>query len=76
MWIYADGSNIDGHVEVIAWCRERQWMSKAYTGTTQDSTVYLAEVIGISEAPRLAIKQVTIFTDNQASILSSKRPRL
>ncbi|KAH8799142.1 hypothetical protein F5884DRAFT_634968, partial [Xylogone sp. PMI_703] len=46
------------------------------------SNIYAAELMGIAETLRMAVKvkstieQVTIFTDNQATIYSSRRPKL
>jgi len=74
LYIYTDGSDIDGHVGAAAWCEQLDQTSKMYMGTSFDSTVYAAELMGISQALSMAIqsgretRRVFIFTDNQASI--------
>lgn len=81
LWIYTDGSDIDGHVGSAAWCEQRNWQLKAYMGTSEESTVYAAELMGIKQALEMAVKagrwvsRVFVFTDNQASIQSMQRPK-
>jgi ribonuclease HI len=81
LYIYTDGSDINGHVGAAAWCEQMDKASKMYMGTSSDSTVYAAELMGISQALSMTIqsgrdtRRVFIFTDNQASILSHARPR-
>jgi ribonuclease HI len=80
MKVFTDGSDIDGRVGAAAWEPHRQWKSLTDIGPRDQFTVYGAELIGIWMALDMAIKggrivkKLTIFTDNQASILSSARP--
>ncbi|RFU33140.1 hypothetical protein B7463_g3177, partial [Scytalidium lignicola] len=82
MWVYTGGSGKDGQIGAAAWCEERKWMANAYLRLDNHSNVYAASLMGISEAlglglrVRSTIKQVNIFTENQAAILSVKRPQL
>jgi ribonuclease HI len=89
LWIYTDGSDIkrresdpDGNVGAAAWCEQKDWASKIYMGTSRHSTVYSAELMGLSEALALAwragpsTRKVIIFTNNQAAIRSAARPRM
>ena len=84
MHIYIDGSTIEDEVEAAAIApltsNPKQYTSQAYMGTENTFTVYAAELQGVYMAMNIAItevtvnnviKKVTIFTDNQASILST-----
>jgi ribonuclease HI len=62
-----------------AWEPKRNLQGKVYVGPSDSFTVYGAELIGIMIALNMAIKdprakRLTVFTDNQASIISSARP--
>ena len=82
MVIYTDGSDIRGQVGGAAVSRVNQkWSCQmAYIGRSEQSAVYAAELAGLLLALQMAIsagpevRQVVIFTDNQAAILSAKRP--
>ena len=88
MHIYTDGSAIEGEVGAAAVapraCNPKQYISKAYMGTENISTVYAAELQGVYMAMNIAIAKATtnpiiqkiiIFTDNQASITSTAEPK-
>jgi hypothetical protein len=78
---FTDKSNIDGRVGAAAWCPRRKKVAKVNICTSEQFMVYGAELVGIGRALHLAIKasrglqKVTIFTNNQASILSIAQPR-
>jgi ribonuclease HI len=82
LWIYTDGSGINGEVGASAWCEQKDWQARIYLGPDTDYTVYSAELMGISSALGMALQagrrynKVIVFTDNQAAILSTQRPRL
>ena len=79
--IYTDGSGIQGHVGSAAWYPAINGFVSHYMGLDNESNVYAAELMGIHSALNIAIgqgnriKEVVIFTDNQAAILSSECPR-
>ena len=79
--IYTDGSDIKGRVGAAVWYAHQKWSCKYDIGPSSQFTVYGAELLGIWGALRITtrlgrrIKQVTIFTDNQAAIQSTVRPR-
>ena len=81
MTVFTDGSDIQGRVGAAAWEPHRRWKCLADIGPSSQFTVYGAELIGIWMAMDMAakggdiVKRLTIFTDNQASIISSARPR-
>jgi ribonuclease HI len=81
MKVYTDGSDIQGRVGAAAWEPHRRWKCAADIGPSDQFTVYGAELIGIWMALDMGVKggdivkRLTIFTDNQASIISSARPR-
>lgn len=81
MKVYTDGSDIQGRVGAAAWEPHRRWKCLADIGPTDQFTVYGAELIGIWMALDMGVKggdivkKLTIFTDNQASIISSARPK-
>jgi ribonuclease HI len=81
MKVYTDGSDIQSRVGAAAWEPHRQWKCMADIGPSDQFTVYGAELIGIWMALDMGVKggnivkKLTIFTDNQASIVSSARPR-
>jgi ribonuclease HI len=82
--IYTDGSAINGHVGAAAVCTTIDKTRSAYMGKDTTSTVYAAELQGISLALQIAQenrnrgnigKKILIYTDNQAAIRSVARPR-
>jgi hypothetical protein len=81
MKVYTDGSDIQGRVSAAAWEPDRRWKCLADIGLSDQFTVYGAELIGIWMALDMGIKEgdivkkLTIFTNNQALIISSTRPR-
>lgn len=78
--IYTDGSGIKGRIGPAATMRDKtgRWISLRYgLGTTAQHTVYEAELTGIILALHMANgiknwRRLSIFTDNQAAILSMK----
>lgn len=81
MKVFTDGSNIQGRVGAAAWEPHRRWKAMVNIGPSDQFTVYGAELISIWMAMDMAVKgrnivrKLTIFTDNQASIISSARPQ-
>ena len=82
--IYTDGSGINGHVGAAAVCPTTQQTKRSYMGTDNTSTVYAAELQGISLALDIALRdraegytrsKVLIYTDNQAAIRSAAKPK-
>ena len=81
--MYTDGSGISGRVGAAAWCPAQRRYYAADMGLLTTCNVYVAELMGIYQALTLAltrrktysVKEVVIFTDNQAAIQSSERPR-
>jgi ribonuclease HI len=80
--IYTDGSSIDGHVGAAAVHPSYHKVRTAYMGPDTTSTVYAAELQGISLALEIAQtetdtdrkRNIVIFADNQAAIRSLTRP--
>jgi ribonuclease HI len=77
--IYTDGSGIDGETGAAAVCTLTQQTRTAYMGPNTVSTVYAAELQGISLALQIAQeyaeqggmrRNIAIYTDNQAAIWS------
>jgi ribonuclease HI len=77
--IYTDGSGIDGETGAAAVCTLTQQTRAAYMGPNTVSTVYAAELQGISLALQIAQeyaeqggrrRNIAIYTDNQAAIWS------
>jgi ribonuclease HI/retron-type reverse transcriptase len=77
--IYTDGSGIDGEIGSAAVCPLTQQTLSVHMGSDTLSTVYAAELQGISLALQIAQehadgdgerKQIAIYTDNQAAIWS------
>ncbi|KAI0570491.1 RNase-H domain containing protein [Pyrenophora tritici-repentis] len=77
--IYTDGSGIDGEIGSAAVCPLTQQTLSAHMGPSTLSTVYAAELQGISLALQIARryenehgerKSIAIYTDNQAAIWS------
>ncbi|KAF5845849.1 hypothetical protein GGP41_009626 [Bipolaris sorokiniana] len=75
--IYTDGSGIDGEIGSAAVCPLTQQTLSAHMGPSTLSTVYAAELQGISLALQIARryenehgerKSIAIYTDNQAAI--------
>ena len=81
MQVYTDGSDIQGRVGAAAWYAHKNWSPMVDIGPSDTFTVYGAELIGIWLALMMAIrngsrvKRLTVYTDNQAAILSTIRPR-
>ncbi|KAJ6436935.1 ebs-bah-phd domain-containing protein [Purpureocillium lavendulum] len=82
--IYTDGSGINGQIGAAAVCPTIQQTRSSYMGTEDVSTVYAGELQGISLALDIAqrdraegyrLSKVVIYTDNQAAIRSSARPK-
>ncbi|KAJ6436234.1 reverse transcriptase [Purpureocillium lavendulum] len=82
--IYTDGSGINGQIGAAAVCSTTQQTRSAYMGTEATSTVYAGELQGISLALDIAQQdraegyrrsKVLIYTDNQAAIRSSAKPK-
>ena len=82
--IYTDGSGINGHVGAAAVCTTNGETRMAYMGEENVSTVYAAELQGIILALQIALDMVSqqrqctavcIYTDNQAAIRSSAKPK-
>ena len=78
--IYTDGSGIDSNIGAAAYNMWRAKERKAYLGTDKQHTVYSAELYGILMALEMAKeddtrRKVHIFTDNQAAIRASHRPK-
>jgi ribonuclease HI len=77
--IYTDGSGIEGEIGSAALCPLTQEVRSAHMGSDTTSTVYAAELQGISLALQIAQEyasrngarqHVAIYTDNQAAIWS------
>lgn len=77
--IYTDGSGIDGEIGSAAVCPLTQQTRSVHMGSDTVSTVYAAELQGISLALQIAKeyvdetgarKDIAIYTDNQAAIWS------
>lgn len=77
--IYTDGSGIDGRIGAAAVCPLTQQTRAADMGSDTVSTVYAAELKGVSLALKIAQEytdrdgrrqKVAIYTDNQAAIWS------
>jgi ribonuclease HI len=73
MFIYTDGSGIDGHVRAAAVSPMTRHTRTAYMGNSETSTVYAAELQGIKLALEIAVEdkergnkreKVVVFTDN------------
>lgn len=84
IYIYTDGSGINGHVGAAAVCTTTSQSRSAYMGDDTVSTVYAGELQGISLALQIAQedrsqgnirKKILIYSDNQAAIRSVARPR-
>ena len=85
--VFTDGSNHDGEVGAAAILVRKgnprpEKTLKAYIGPSTKHNSYEAEVIGgilamwlITETPETNRKKVTIYTDNQAFITTSNRPK-
>ncbi|EGU81546.1 hypothetical protein FOXB_07941, partial [Fusarium oxysporum f. sp. conglutinans Fo5176] len=82
--IYTDGSGINGGVGAAAVCTTTQETKSAYMGDDTTSTVYAGELQGISLALQIAQEdrtkgnrrsKVMIYTDNQAAIRSTAKPK-
>lgn len=81
--IYTDGSGINGQIGAAAVCPPLQQTRSVHMGTETTSTVYSAELRGISLALQIAKEYaerngsrqtVAIYTDNQAAITSTAKP--
>ena len=77
--IYTDGSGIEGEIGSAAVCPITQQTLSVHMGSDTLSTVYAAELQGISLALKIAQeyvdkngerKEIAIYTDNQAAIWS------
>lgn len=77
--IYTDGSGIEGEIGSAALCPLTQQVRSVHMGPDTASTVYAAELQGISLALHIAQgyanrngdrRDVAIYTDNQAAIWS------
>jgi ribonuclease HI len=77
--IYTDGSGIEGEIGSAALCPLTQQIRSVYMGSDTESTVYAAELQGISLALQIAQeyasrngarRDVAIYTDNQTAIWS------
>jgi ribonuclease HI len=77
--IYTDGSGIEGEIGSAAVCLLTQQTLSVHMGSDTQSTVYAAELQGISLALQIAQeyadgsgerRQIAIYTDNQAAIWS------
>jgi ribonuclease HI len=77
--IYTDGSGIEGEIRSAAVCPLTQQTRSVHMGPDTQSTVYAAELQGISLALQIALgyasgdgkrKDIAIYTDNQAAIWS------
>jgi ribonuclease HI len=77
--IYTDGSGIEGEIGSAALCPLTQQVRSVHMGPDTESTVYAAELQGISLALQIAQeyasrngtrRNVAIYTDNQAAIWS------
>jgi ribonuclease HI len=77
--IYTDGSGIDGEIGAAAVCPLTQQTRTVHMGPDTVSTVYAAELQGISLALHIAQeyaerggerREVAVYTDNQAAIWS------
>ncbi|KAJ6439194.1 cytochrome P450 [Purpureocillium lavendulum] len=82
--IYTDGSGINGQIGAAAVCPTIQQTRSSYMGTEGISTVYAGELQGISLALDIAQhdraegyrrSKVVIYTDNQAAIRPSAKPK-
>jgi ribonuclease HI len=77
--IYTDGSGIEGEIGSAALCPLTQQSRSVHMGSDTESTVYAAELQGISLALQIAQeyasrngarRDVAIYTDNQAAVWS------
>lgn len=83
LYVYTDGSGIDGHVGAAAVSPLIRDTKIAYMGNNETTTVYVAELQGIKMALQIAAEdwergnrrdKVVIFTDNQAAIKTFQNP--
>jgi ribonuclease HI len=82
--IYTDGSGINGGIGAAAVSTTTNETASAYMGADTTSTVYAGELQGIILALRMAAadrakgnnrSKLLIYTDNQAAIRSSAKPK-
>ncbi|KAK4071142.1 hypothetical protein Purlil1_13485 [Purpureocillium lilacinum] len=82
--IYTDGSGTNGQIGAAAVCPTIKQTRGSFMGTENVSTVYAGELQGISLALDIAQQdrvegyrrsKVIIYTDNQAAIRSSAKPK-
>ena len=82
--VYTDGSGINGQIGAAAVCTTTHQTKSAYMGDNTVSTVYAGELQGIILALQIAQEdrdrgnrrtKVQIYTDNQAAIRSTAKPR-
>ena len=78
--VYTDGSAHGGHVGAAAVIRGGNGYRHLYMGLETQSTVYAAELQGIRmglfpAVQDIRVRQLFIFTDNQAAIQAIHHPR-
>ena len=87
--IHADSSEINGRIGASAVTMFSPWPGarplvarekRAFIGSDQQFTVYFSELYGLLMALDFVVedksnKKVLIFTDNQAAITSSEKPK-
>jgi ribonuclease HI len=80
LYIYTDGSAIDGHVGAAAYCPTTSQTKRQYLGTAQQHNVYTAELTGFELAIDIAKENPTHFTkciiypDSQAAVQGINKP--
>ena len=80
LYVYTDGSGIDGQVGAAAYCPNTSTTKRQYLGTENQHNIYSAELTGMAMAIDIAqscqrnYKQCVIYADSQAAIKATAKP--
>jgi ribonuclease HI len=80
LYIYMDGSGIDGHIGAAAYAPQLGKTQLAYLGTDKQYNVYTAELHAISLAANIAMNApqtytaCIIYSDSQAAVIATTKP--